>query len=56
MANYHFETKIISRGKGGSVTGAVSYICGRTLRDSYNGRTYYNHRLVGSSRISRFIG
>ena len=44
MANYHFETKVISRGKGGSVTGAVSYICGRTLRDSYNGRTYYNHR------------
>ncbi len=44
MANYHFETKIISRGKGRSVTGAVSYICGRTLRDSYTGKTYYNHR------------
>ena len=44
MANYRLETKIISRGKGRSVTSSASYICGRTLRDSYNGRTYYNHR------------
>lgn len=44
MANYHFETTIISRGQEGSVTGKVSYISGRTLRDSRNGKTYYNHR------------
>lgn len=44
MANYHFETTIISRGKGRSVTGSVSYTCGQTLHDSHNGRTYYNHR------------
>ena len=44
MANYHFETMIISRGKGRSVTGSVSYICGRTLRDSYNDKTCYHHR------------
>ncbi len=44
MSNYHLETKIISRGKGRSVTGAVSYISGRILRDNYNGKTHYNHR------------
>lgn len=44
MANYHFETKIISRSKGGSVTGSASYICGRTLHDKYNNRTCYHHR------------
>lgn len=44
MANYHFETKIISRGKGRSVTAAVGYINGKTLRDSYSGKTYYNSR------------
>lgn len=44
MANYHFETKIISRGKGRSVTAAVGYISGKTLRDSYTGKTYYNNR------------
>lgn len=44
MANYHFETTIISRGKGRSVTSSASYICGRTLRDSYNDKTCYHHR------------
>ncbi len=44
MANYHFEATIISRGKGRSVTGSVSYICGRTLHDSYKSRTYHNLR------------
>lgn len=44
MSNFHLEVKLISRGKGRSVTSAVSYICGKTLHDSYNGRTYYNHR------------
>lgn len=44
MANYHFETKVISRGKGQSVTGSVSYITGQTLRDSYTGKTYYHYR------------
>lgn len=44
MANYHFETTIISRGKGRSVTGSVSYICGQTLRDRYNAKTCYHHR------------
>lgn len=42
MANYHLEARIISRGKGRSVTGAVSYISGRTLRDSYTGRICFN--------------
>lgn len=44
MANYHLETKIISRSKGRSVTAAMGYISGKTLRDSYNGKTYYNNR------------
>lgn len=44
MANYHLETKIISRGKGGSITGSASYITGQKMRDCYNGKTYYNHR------------
>lgn len=44
MANYHFEVGIISRKKKRSVIGATSYICGRTLRDSRNGKTYYNNR------------
>lgn len=44
MANYHLEIKIISRGKGRSVTAAMGYISGKTLRDSYNGKTYYNNR------------
>lgn len=44
MSNYHFEATIIRRGKGRSVTGAVSYICGRKLRDYRKNRTYYNHR------------
>lgn len=44
MANYHLETKIISRGKGRSVTAAMGYISGKTLRDSYNGKTYCNSR------------
>lgn len=44
MANYHLEVLTISRRKHSSVTRVVSYICGRTLHDSYNGRTYHNHR------------
>lgn len=44
MANYHFETTIISRGKGRSVTGAVSYISGRKLHDCYKETMYYNRR------------
>lgn len=44
MANYHFETKVISRRRGRSVTGAVSYISGRTLHDCYTGRMRYNSR------------
>lgn len=44
MANFHMEVKAISRGKGQSVTGLVNYISGRTLYDSYNGKTYYKHR------------
>lgn len=44
MANYHLEVSIISRGKGRSVTSSASYICGRKLHDSYNGKTYYNPR------------
>lgn len=44
LANYHFEVSIISRGKGRSVTGAVSYICGRKLHDKYRNQTYRNPR------------
>lgn len=44
MSNYHFEASIISRGKGRSVTGSVSYISGRTLHDRYNDKTCYHHR------------
>lgn len=44
MANYHFEVDTISRGKGRSVTSAVSYICGRTLHDNYSSKTYYSAR------------
>lgn len=44
MSNYHFEVKIISRGKGRSVTSSVSYISGRALHDVHSGKTYYKHR------------
>lgn len=44
MANYHFEVTIISRGKDRSLTGSVSYICGRALHDRYNKKTLYHHR------------
>lgn len=44
MPNYHLEATIIGRGKGRSVTGAASYVCGRTLRDSYYNRTHCNRR------------
>ena len=44
MGNYHFETAVISRRKGRSVTGAVSYISGRTLYDNRSGTTHYNRR------------
>lgn len=44
MANYHLEVKSISRGKGHSVTGRVSYISGRPLYDSYKDKQYSNHR------------
>lgn len=43
MSNYHFEAAIISRGNARSVTGSVSYICGRTLRDRCNDKMYYHH-------------
>lgn len=44
MANYHMEVRIVSRGKGQSVTRLVNYISGERLRDVYNGRTYYARR------------
>lgn len=44
LANYHLEVSTISRGKGRSVTGTVSYICGRKLYDKYRDQTYRNHR------------
>jgi len=44
MANYHLEISIISRRKGRSVTGSVSYITGRKLHDCYQNRTYNNPR------------
>ena len=44
MANYHLEVKVISRGKGQSVTSLVSYIRGEKLRDSYADKFCYNQR------------
>ena len=44
MANFHFEVKTISRGKGHSVASRASYIYGRSLYDSYRDKSYYNHR------------
>ncbi len=44
MANYHFEVKCISRGKGDSITRRVSYICGKTLRDSCLDINCYKNR------------
>ena len=40
MSNYHYEMLPISRKAGASVTQRVSYISGRTLHDTFNGRTY----------------
>lgn len=42
--NYHMNVKTISRGNNASVTGSVSYICGRNLFDIYNDMTYYKKR------------
>lgn len=44
MANYHFEVKTISRGKGESITRRASYICGEKLHDSYLDINCYNKR------------
>ncbi len=44
MANYHLEIGVVSRRKGQSFVNSVSYICGKTLKDSYNGKTFYNPR------------
>ena len=44
MANYHLETKIISRGKGHSFARSVNYISGIQLRDIYLGVTFYRKR------------
>lgn len=44
IGNYHFEVGIISRKKKRSVIGAASYISGRTLHNSHNGKTYYTPR------------
>lgn len=42
--NYHFETSIISRRKGRSVTGSVSYITGQKLYDCNKNKMYNNPR------------
>lgn len=44
MANYFLNVDTISRDKKCSLTGRSSYICGKRLHDSYNGKTYYNNR------------
>lgn len=44
VANFHLEVKIISRGKGRSISNTISYISGLKIRDEYNGRTCYNNR------------
>ena len=44
MPNYHFEAKIISRGKGNSFARTANYISGVSLHDSYLNQTYYRKR------------
>ena len=44
MSNYHLEIKVVSRGKGQSVTRRANYISGERLHDIYSGETYYRHR------------
>lgn len=44
MANYHLEIKVISRGKGRSVTRLANYISGKRLHDRYQDRTFYKQR------------
>lgn len=44
MANYHLETKIISRGKGHSFARSINYISGIQLHDVYLDVTFYHKR------------
>lgn len=44
MASYHLEHKVVSRGKGHSVTERMSYILGTKLHELYSGRTFYHYR------------
>lgn len=44
MANYRLEIGIVNRTKGRTVTGLASYICGRTLYDSYAHKPCYGRR------------
>ena len=40
MACYHFNMRVISRGKGNSIVGADAYISGEKLCDIYDGKTH----------------
>ena len=44
MANFHLEIKTISRGRGQSLAGSISYITGHTLRDPHLEKTFYHRR------------
>lgn len=44
MANFHLEVKTISRGRGQSLAGSISYITGHTLRDPHLEKTFYHRR------------
>lgn len=44
MANYRLEIGVVNRTKGRTVTGLASYICGRTLYDSYAHKPCYGRR------------
>lgn len=44
MSNFHLQVKVISRGKGRSVTKLANYISGRKLHDCYKDKIYYNRR------------
>jgi hypothetical protein len=40
MAIFHFNVRIVSRGKGGSITAAAAYNSGEKLRDNFDGKIH----------------
>ena len=52
MANFYLNIKNMCRSEGASLTGTASYICGQTLRDSYDGNV---HRYKRNDVLYRHI-